>query len=465
MKKLSLIFVLFALFLAVSCGGPVKYEDSPEGQGHTDEPEERGALGGECYENRTCNSGLVCDEESNTCMKEPEPTDTGDTTEPTDTGDTAEPTDTGDTTEPTDTGDTTEPTDTGDTTEPTDTGDTTEPTDTGDTTEPTDTGTKEACYSIYDCYTHCNDEACAQACYDNGTPEGQSIFITMYDCWVNNCVNAQTSDEYSECIAYNCYEESEACGISFSENEICEAAGGTYDYFAEDDFERCYQIKDCAPKPANTEWRGDQSYIEYFDFDDGLWTNFGANYKTEYGDTGEAKICQFVCAVGYEWNGTACTVTLPVCNAQTTSFPCKDPSTTYIWSEKYGGLKWQAAVDHCNSLNSSNYGGFSSGWHLPTISELRTLVKNCSDTQMPGGSCGVRDDDEVVCLSSSCQGADCYTCPYDSTGGHSKFGETGYFWSSSAKSGSSGYAWLVLFSHGTVHDSGKSVENDIHCVR
>ena len=405
MKKISLIFMLFALFLAVSCGGPVKYEDSPEGQGHTDEPEETGTLGGGCYEDRTCNSGLVCDEESNLCIKEPAPTDTGDTTEPTDTGDTAEPTDTGDTTEPTDTGDTTEPTDTGDTTEPTDTGDTTEPTDTGDTTEPTDTGEPE--------------------------PDEDS---------------SDTDDPVSEA-------------------EICEAAGGTYDYFAEDDFERCYQIKDCAPKPANTEWRGDQSYTEYFDFDDGLWTNFGANYKTEYSDTGEAKICQFVCAVGYEWNGTACTVTLPVCNAQTTSFPCKDPSTPYIWSEKYSGLKWQAAVDHCNSLNSSNYGGFSSGWHLPTISELRTLVKNCSDTQMPGGSCGVRDDDEVVCLSSSCQGADCYTCPYDSTGGHSKFGETGYFWSSSAKSGSSGYAWLVLFSHGTVHDSGKSVENDIHCVR
>ena len=99
MKKLCLIFALFMMFLAVSCGEPVKFEDSQEGQTQTDEPKERGALGGKCFQNGTCNSGLICDEESNTCMKEPEePTDTG-TTEPTDTG-TTEPTDTG-TTEPT----------------------------------------------------------------------------------------------------------------------------------------------------------------------------------------------------------------------------------------------------------------------------------------------------------------------------------------------------------------------------
>ena len=74
-----------------------------------------------------------------------------------------------------------------------------------------------------------------------------------------------------------------------TDEEKCAAAGGNWNSVAEEDFERCYKIVDCAAKPANTEWRGDQSYTEYYDIDDGTWTNFGANYKTEYNEEGEAK--------------------------------------------------------------------------------------------------------------------------------------------------------------------------------
>ena len=640
MKHLYLIFAFFALFLAVSCDGPVKFEDSPEGHSQTEEPKEAGTLGGECYKNQTCNSGLICDEESNTCMKEPEnPTDTGDT-EPTDTGDTAEPTDTGDTAEPDgDSGDTTEPDgDTGDT-EPTDTGDT-EPTDTGDT-EPTDTGDTEP--------TDTGDTA---ELTDTDTPEPDE------DSGDTAEPDGDTGDT-----------------DPLSEDEICAAAGGTYDYFAEDDFERCWKIVDCAPKPANTEWRGDQSYIEYFDFDDGLWTNFGANYKTEYGDTGEAKICQYVCAAnavredgtckplcsavfdgtdavvevahnnllnlnynsgtwtieawikqgegdiptyvihpivrkgitsdpvyvlsgyykqqtgnGYgmtsyvkysygtstatgnrldltvtysdDWthvamvknatsgsyqlllfvNGTLvgskdfentptivtnnevlsiganlsttnryfkglidsirisntakytanftpsvlstdsdtvafwdfsgnandssgngldgsatnvtystdCKPPLPECSTSNTG-PCYDSTSHLTWSKKTDTTyNWSDAGTYCDGLSEGGY----TDWRLPTISELRTLIKNCSDTQMPGGSCGVRDD-SVVCLSDSCQGEDCYSCSSDSTGWHSKFGETGWFWSSSTNVYDTIYAWYVNFYSGYVLNGNK----------
>ncbi|MBQ4438856.1 VWA domain-containing protein, partial [bacterium] len=52
-------------------------------------------------------------------------------------------------------------------------GNNTDPTE--PTTDPTnqDNGAKEACTSIYECYAQCQDSACAQACLDNGTPEGQ----------------------------------------------------------------------------------------------------------------------------------------------------------------------------------------------------------------------------------------------------------------------------------------------------
>ena len=97
-----------------------------------------------------------------------------------------------------------------------------------------------------------------------------------------------------------------------TDEEKCAAAGGTWDSFAEEDSERCYKIVECAAKPANTEWRGDQSYTEYYDIDDGQWTNFGANYTTEYGDTGEAKICQYVCASNALREDDTCK---PICSA------------------------------------------------------------------------------------------------------------------------------------------------------
>ena len=173
-----------------------------------------------------------------------------------------------------------------------------------------------------------------------------------------------------------------------------------------------------------------------------------------------------------EDTGNNTVVTLPECNESTTSFPCKDSSTNYIWSEEYVEMDWQTAVDHCKSLNSSNYGGYSSGWHLPTISELRTLIQNCPGTQMPGGSCRVRDDNEIVCLSHS----DCWTksdCTSCSFGHYDKFGsDGGDFWSSSILSEDSNYAWYVYFSHGAVsasHIEGGSLnynhDGAVRCVR
>ena len=669
MKHLYLIFAFFALFLAVSCDGPVKFEDSPEGHSQTEEPKEAGTLGGECYKNQTCNSGLICDEESNTCMKEPgNPTDTGDT-EPTDTGDTAEPTDTGDTAEPDG--------------------------DSGDTTEPDgDTGEPE-----YECGNRLLEPG--EVC-DGGATECSSIdpgYIGGYavckpDCSGWNVSNCSGEPEPTDTDAPEPDEDSgdttEPDGDTgdtdpLSEDEICAAAGGTYDYFAEDDFERCWKIVDCAPKPANTEWRGDQSYIEYFDFDDGLWTNFGANYKTEYGDTGEAKICQYVCAAnavredgtckpycsaffdgsakievahndllnlnynsgtwtieawikqgegdiptyvihpivrkgitsdpvyvlsgyykqqtgnGYgmtsyvkysygtstatgnrldltvtysdDWthvamvknatsgsyqlllfvngtlvgskdfestptivtnnevlsiganlsttnryfkglidsirisntakytaeftpgvlsadsdtvafwdfsgnandssgnglDGSATNVTystdckpLPECSTSNTG-PCYDSTSHLTWSKKADTTyNWSDAGTYCDGLSEGGY----TDWRLPTISELRTLIKNCSRNIMPGGTCGVRDDDEVVCLSEDCLTSEtCASCSYDSTGGYSKFGETGYFWSSSTYVSYTNYAWYVLFSYGYVGYSDKTSNYYVRCVR
>lgn len=168
------------------------------------------------------------------------------------------------------------------------------------------------------------------------------------------------------------------------------------------------------------------------------------------------------CKSGYTWNGSTCasngSSALPECSASTTTFPCKDSTTPYIWSERYDKMELQAAKDHCTGLNSSNYGGYSSGWHLPTIDELKTLLiadrvtSNCQVSETSG------------CLSSSSCWS-CSTCTQTGTqsssgtgcssrgtsysdGRYSKFGDSDEFLSSSSDSP---HLWCVGFDVGDIH--------------
>ncbi|MBQ4438903.1 DUF1566 domain-containing protein [bacterium] len=156
-------------------------------------------------------------------------------------------------------------------------------------------------------------------------------------------------------------------------------------------------------------------------------------------------------------------ITNSVCTATDAKFSCSggtDPETGLTWSARASStMTWSNAGTYCNNLTE---GGLS-GWHLPTISELRTLIQNCSGT-VTGGSCGVTDS----CLSySDCRNGACSSCSLDSdsTGKYSKFGDTGVFWSSSTRSDGTNGAWLVGFSLGSVSDSNKSSRYYVRCVR
>ena len=184
--------------------------------------------------------------------------------------------------------------------------------------------------------------------------------------------------------------------------------------------------------------------------------------------SGTSYVCG--CNSGYDWTGSQCqsnsTPSLPECSTADVT-PCYDSTSHLTWSKKSSStMTYSDATSYCSGSEMNGYGGYSD-WRLPNISELRTLIKNCSGTQMPGGSCGVVDtgNSSTSCLSGRCQGEDCYPCSYDSTGGHSKFGETGYFWSSSTLSDIPDYAWQVLFHYGSVINSNKSYGSDVRCVR
>jgi hypothetical protein len=122
------------------------------------------------------------------------------------------------------------------------------------------------------------------------------------------------------------------------------------------------------------------------------------------------------------------------------------------WSDASSySMYWDDAVDYCEDL----------GGRLPTISEIRTLIKNCPAT-VTGGDCGVTND----CLSSSCWNKDaCWVCSGALGGRYSKLGDTGWYWSSSELSDVTDYAWGVYFASGSVYYSSKGYENNVRCVK
>ncbi len=80
---------------------------------------------------------------------------------------------------------------------------------------------------------------------------------------------------------------------------------------------------------------------------------------------------------------------------------CTDPDTGLIWQRAHkSGLNLEEAISYCENLNLSGY----NDWWLPTISELRFLIKGCDATES-GGSCGATVDcNSWECLDDSCSG-------------------------------------------------------------
>jgi hypothetical protein len=85
------------------------------------------------------------------------------------------------------------------------------------------------------------------------------------------------------------------------------------------------------------------------------------------------------------------------------------------WYDPASGLCWEdpppsTAMDlseaeaYCDALSLGGYG--SGSWHLPTIDELRSLIRECPATE-PGGACAVTDPwclDNHFCMNDWCDG-------------------------------------------------------------
>jgi Protein of unknown function (DUF1566) len=151
-----------------------------------------------------------------------------------------------------------------------------------------------------------------------------------------------------------------------------------------------------------------------------------------------------------------------------------DDASGDVWEDSTSGLMWQNASNccygwseaqsYCQNLNLSSY----EDWRLPSISELRSLIRGCDATET-GGSCGVADS----CLNRSCRDNSCTEC---SEGGDATDGccwpsqlkgecSSYLYWSSSAVADYNNLVWIVGFDYGHVDDTYVNTYGGVRCVR
>jgi hypothetical protein len=153
------------------------------------------------------------------------------------------------------------------------------------------------------------------------------------------------------------------------------------------------------------------------------------------------------------------------------SSPCPegwyDPTSGLCWQEPTADtdMDWYEAVSYCENLV---LGGYPAGtWRLPTISELRSLIRGCPTTET-GGGCGVTDS----CLGWECSSDACWGCTSpEGPGAGGRYwppelaGAGWYFWSSSSYSVAPNYAWLVDFHGGVVYVNDNDSIRNVRCIR
>ncbi len=152
---------------------------------------------------------------------------------------------------------------------------------------------------------------------------------------------------------------------------------------------------------------------------------------------------------------------------------CTDPAVGLMWQNEDTDRKtgWNESIDYCHDLDMGDgFGGFH-GWRLPTISELRSLIRGCPET-VTGGECAVADD----CLSwGECWDDSCRSCEvFGGPGLEGRYwpegmeGTTTFHWSASETDyPEDENAWHVVFANGSISRSGKSgaIDCGTRCVR
>jgi len=143
------------------------------------------------------------------------------------------------------------------------------------------------------------------------------------------------------------------------------------------------------------------------------------------------------------------------------------------WYDSTRGLCWQNppdetlrnwgdAVAYCDGLEL----GGRDDWQLPTVDDLRSLIRGCAATE-GGGPCAATG----TCLDLGCHGEPCLGCGYGggpaSGGAYWPSDVTGpvfWYWTSDACTSLSADAWAVFFASAYIEVFGMIGTFNVRCV-
>ena len=145
-----------------------------------------------------------------------------------------------------------------------------------------------------------------------------------------------------------------------------------------------------------------------------------------------------------------------------------------IWTDLTSSLSWEdppesnpcdfgAATAYCEGLTLGGY----TDWHVPSISELRALLRGCPATA-PTGPCNVAAGS---CMEWSCMDGSCTGCVQGSGPTSGCYwpdgiqGTCGWYWSSTPCLDPSGNGWSIDFNDGGVDYGGFDSARSVRCVR
>lgn len=116
-----------------------------------------------------------------------------------------------------------------------------------------------------------------------------------------------------------------------------------------------------------------------------------------------------------------------------------------MWSEiSRQHLSWEEAVAYCENLDELGY----SDWRLPTVDELRTLIRNCPNHESDG-PCTMTDK----CLTNpgGCDFENCRCCDFAPDGFYNKLGDSNTpLWSSLVCISNPIRSWIAGFEYGCI---------------
>ena len=227
------------------------------------------------------------------------------------------------------------------------------------------------------------------------------------------------------------------------------------------------QTATCTGLPDYAEWNTVSEIIQKWDDYLGAWIPIANGSYNENPSTNQ---CRFKCKEHYFWNEPESKCMFDPANplecSPQSETPCYDSTSHLTWSKKSNSrMSYSDAKTYCSSSEINGHGGYSD-WRLPTISELRTLIQNCSNTQMPGGSCHVTyscSPSDEWCYNDACSGC---TSDSNNPAQYNKLGDTtgwltGGFWSSSSTGNYS--AWTVNFYNAEI-SSECSSSSFLYCL-